>query len=118
MTNFLFFCLFQKGKRGRGRYDEAIHRANDEFIEGEGQAQDQMYAEQEIHLDALQNTVGQLGEVSNAMRIELEEQNVMLDEINQEADETHGMLQGANKQVTELLKHASSAYCFSNLSQS
>lgn len=54
--------------------------------------------------------MGQLGEVSNAMRVELEEQNVMLDEITTEADQTHGMLQGANKQVTELLKHAGSAF--------
>eukprot|EP01122_Echinamoeba_exundans_P005179 TRINITY_DN15348_c0_g1_i1.p1 TRINITY_DN15348_c0_g1~~TRINITY_DN15348_c0_g1_i1.p1 ORF type:complete len:257 (-),score=56.39 TRINITY_DN15348_c0_g1_i1:14-760(-) len=96
----------KKGKKGKGRYDD-ISKANDEFIEGEAQAQDQIYADQEIHLDALQHTVGQLGEVSNAMRIELEEQNVMLDEINQEADETDGMLKGANKQITELLKHAS-----------
>jgi hypothetical protein len=51
------------------------------------------------------------------MRVELEEQNVMLEEINQEADETDGMLKGANKQITELLKHASSTLWFPALGQ-
>lgn len=88
------------------RLEDELRRDNQDFIDGEAQHQDQIYARQDQDLGQLGDTVVQLGEVGREINTELRTQLHTLEQFDSEVTDTHGRLQGATKQVNDLIKRA------------
>jgi ABC-type transporter Mla subunit MlaD len=83
-----------------------VRRDNQDYIDNEAQRQDQLYARQDQDLGQLGDTVVQLGEVGREINSELRSQLHTLEQFDHEVNDTHGRLQGATKQVNDLIKRA------------
>jgi chromosome segregation ATPase len=83
-----------------------VRRDNQDYIDNQQQRQDQIYARQDQDLTQLGDTVVQLGEVGREINSELRTQLHTLEQFDTEVTDTHGRLQGATKQVNDLIKRA------------
>jgi chromosome segregation ATPase len=88
------------------RLEDEVRRDNQDYIDNEAQRQDQLYARQDQDLGQLGDTVVQLGEVGREINSELRSQLHTLEQFDHEVNDTHGRLQGATKQVNDLIKRA------------
>jgi uncharacterized FlaG/YvyC family protein len=88
------------------RLEDEVRRDNQDYIDNETQRQDQLYARQDQDLGQLGDTVVQLGEVGREINSELRSQLHTLEQFDHEVNDTHGRLQGATKQVNDLIKRA------------
>ena len=103
----------REGERHAGLPDPDAFQSGDEEGEGEGngysefeqQRQLEILEEQDVALDGVFRTVGNLREQADAMGRELEEQGELLDSVDNIADRVGGKLQEGIKRVGKVIRN-------------
>lgn len=78
--------------------------SNNSFIQDEQQQQELIMRQQDEHLDALGEGATRLGHVAVAIKEEIDEQNLMLDNLQDDMDTTSGRMDQVLGRVDKLLK--------------
>jgi len=84
-----------------------IQQDNDRMIGDQQGQQMQIMRQQDQELDAISNTIGQLGAMGEAIHTELSSQSRMLDEMNDRVDQTDSRLTNVMRKVNHLLESTS-----------
>ncbi|XP_065828933.1 syntaxin-6-like [Oscarella lobularis] len=93
----------------KGRYarlDNELERNNQDFIEDQFQQQQTVMKEQDEQLELVGQSVGVLKQMGEQIGNELDDQAVMLDDLDQDLDNTQSKLTGVRKTVDRVIKMA------------
>eukprot|EP00727_Mastigamoeba_balamuthi_P012115 m51a1_g7526 putative C-tail anchored protein, N-terminal Syntaxin and C-terminal SNARE domain (251) ;mRNA; r:31146-32302 len=94
-------------KREPGKFtklDEYIEESNQQFLEGQQQAQAQIIEHQDGKLDQLSHTIVQIGEMGNVMADELDAQGRLLGDLDHKVETTNSRLVVTKKRLDKLLE--------------
>eukprot|EP00002_Diphylleia_rotans_P002814 TRINITY_DN11813_c1_g3_i1.p1 TRINITY_DN11813_c1_g3~~TRINITY_DN11813_c1_g3_i1.p1 ORF type:complete len:140 (-),score=41.93 TRINITY_DN11813_c1_g3_i1:906-1325(-) len=86
------------------RLQEAIDEDHDRFVDDHVEKQQQIMRDQDLALDELGRVVGRLSDMSLAFNVELREQNDLIDELQNDVDQTEGRLAEGLVKVNKFLK--------------
>jgi len=87
--------------------DNAIRSDNDSFIRDQHQMQDQIMKDQDAELDKLGEVVGVIGQMGNSIYSELNVHKQIIDDLDNEVDNTQGRLTSVMRRVNKLLESTS-----------
>ncbi|KAH3743136.1 syntaxin 10 L-like [Pelomyxa schiedti] len=85
------------------KLEKQIEENNQEFINNQVQAQEQIKQEQDKNLDRLHSTVKTIDAMGRVMSDELATQDKLITQLGDEVDKTDGKIQSAVKRVNELI---------------
>eukprot|EP00026_Physarum_polycephalum_P011879 Phypoly_transcript_12127.p1 GENE.Phypoly_transcript_12127~~Phypoly_transcript_12127.p1 ORF type:complete len:270 (+),score=35.86 Phypoly_transcript_12127:86-895(+) len=93
-----------------GKYaalDRVIQEDNEAFIRNQQQVQEQIIKEQDTELEQISQTVDTMKHMGDAIYVELNSQNKILEDLDSGVDSTHGRLLAVSRRVTNLLNSRS-----------
>lgn len=76
---------------------------NGQFLDEQVSVQSHMFNQQDEQLDMINHSVGQLKTVSQQIRIELDDQSVMIDDLSNVLDHTESRLETTVKRITKVM---------------
>ena len=88
------------------KLDDARTRENDAFIDSQSSSQQTLLRQQDDSLDALSSTVTRLGQVGLTIGEELQIQADLLEEMEEEVDDTQNRLGAARRKLEKVIKKA------------
>lgn len=78
-------------------------RQGDQYVRDQSQQQDQLEKKQDVLLDDMSSVLERLGALGGTINIELKEQEVILDEMDREMDDTDARMNIVMKKIQKLL---------------
>jgi len=93
-------------KQGSDKYSKlqvALEQDNDDFINDQGQRQQQIIRQQDQDLTVLHETVGTLKQMGQQMDITIKEHEELIEELNTDVDKVDTGLKGAIQRVNKLI---------------
>eukprot|EP00118_Oscarella_pearsei_P024676 m.306573 g.306573 ORF g.306573 m.306573 type:complete len:251 (+) comp41361_c0_seq1:337-1089(+) len=95
--------------KSQSRYDKLdneLERNNQDFIEEQVQQQQAVMKEQDVQLEMVGQSVGVLKQMGEQIGNELDDQAVMLDELDEDLENTQSKLSGVRRTVDRVMKMA------------
>eukprot|EP00026_Physarum_polycephalum_P007981 Phypoly_transcript_08054.p1 GENE.Phypoly_transcript_08054~~Phypoly_transcript_08054.p1 ORF type:complete len:139 (+),score=15.88 Phypoly_transcript_08054:1115-1531(+) len=107
-SNFILQALMKNTSNGKyAALDRVIQEDNEAFIRNQQQVQEQIIKEQDTELEQISQTVDTMKHMGDAIYVELNSQNKILEDLDSGVDSTHGRLLAVSRRVTNLLNSRS-----------